>query len=113
MEGIHILYSEPVYMATLLSIVLIIGCFAFGFIFLILSSLSYKHESMFQTASLICLVIFILTSFLMSKNVSLFSQESGKYKYKCTISDDVSMTEFHEKYVVIEHKDDIWIIEEK
>ena len=58
-------------------------------------------------------MIFVLTIFLMSKNVPLFSQESGKYTYKCTISDDVSMTEFHEKYYIIEHENDIWTIGEK
>ena len=113
MEGIQILYSEPVYMATLLSTILVIGGSLLGFIFLMLSCMSFKYEYVLQKISIVCIIIVAFTALLMEVHAPLFSRESGKYKYKCMISNDVSMTEFYEKYSVIEHEEDIWTIKEK
>lgn len=42
------------------------------------------------------------------------SEEStGRYKYECLIDENVSMTEVHEKYEVIEQRGDIWVLEDK
>ena len=38
---------------------------------------------------------------------------TGKYEYKVTIDDTVSMTEFYEKYKVIEQEGEIWTIRDK
>lgn len=44
----------------------------------------------------------------------IFIEEpTGTYKYDCLISEDVSMTEFYEKYEVIEVNGQIWTIKEK
>ena len=51
---------------------------------------------------------------IVSAILTLFVEEpTGKYQYDCLISEDVSMTEFYEKYEVVEINGKIWTIKEK
>ena len=40
-------------------------------------------------------------------------EPTGKYEYKVIIDDTVSMTEFYEKYEVIDQEGEIWTIRDK
>lgn len=44
---------------------------------------------------------------------SCMTSKTGKYQYEVTIDESVSMTEFYEKYDVVEQRGSIWVIEEK
>ena len=46
--------------------------------------------------------------------LSVFIKEpTGEYTYDCLISEDVTLTEFYEKYEVLEVNGQIWTIKEK
>ena len=114
MEGIQILYSEPVYIATSFSRGFIIGMFLLAFALFVLGLFVYEYEKVLNACSIICLIIGAVFVVLMANNASpLFSQETDKKEYKCTISEDVSMIEFYEKYSVIDREGDLWTIREK
>lgn len=113
MEGIQILYSEPVYMATLFSRALIIGMFLLAFVLFVLSLFVYEYEEILHVCSVICVAIGVISTVLMSNNVPLFSKESDRKEYKCTISEDVSMIEFYEKYTIVTQEGNIWTIRDK
>lgn len=38
---------------------------------------------------------------------------TGRYRYECTIDDDASFVDIAEKYVVVEQRGDLWILEDK
>lgn len=113
MEGIQILYSEPVYVATSFSTVLILGGFLLAFILFIVDMLLYKYEEILKVTSMVCLIIGIVSAVLMAKNIPLFSKESSRKEYKCTISEDVSMIEFYDTYYIVEREGDLWTIQDK
>lgn len=44
---------------------------------------------------------------------SAIKQPTGRYKYECVISDDVSFSEVLEHYDVVEQKGKIWVLVDK
>lgn len=67
------------------------------------------------TISVICMAVFgiaMITCVIIDESLSK-QVPTGKYEYQVTISDDVSMTEFNERYEVIKVEGKIWTIVEK
>ena len=93
--------------------------------------------SLMAVLSLACVVIFLslvvmairedelLLAFifgillLISGGLVLFSTDyfdsiyTGRYRYEVVVNDDVSLTDFYEKYDVVEQNGRLWTIEEK
>ena len=38
---------------------------------------------------------------------------TGRYRYECTIDDDASFIDIYEKYIVVERRGDLWVLEDK
>ena len=60
---------------------------------------------------IIFLVIFL--GGMMCLNGVLSSYKTGKYEYKVTISDEVSLNEFYDKYEIVDQEGKIYTIKEK
>lgn len=84
---------------------------AIGFIVGV-SAISINHEKV-GIISLIIAIIGVLVSLAGTICLLSIDEPTGKYKYDCLISEDVSMTEFYEKYEVLEVNGQIWKIKEK
>ena len=60
-------------------------------------------------------LIFIVVSFVVTFFICTIApkEPTGRYEYQVTIGDNVSFTEFYEKYEVIDQNGKIWTIREK
>ena len=75
----------------------------------------YKNVDMIACISMFALIVSMVL-FIVSCIAIIFTSKqvpNGEYEYQVTISDDVSMVEFNEKYDVIEVEGKIWTIVEK
>lgn len=110
MKGFEILTKEPIReLSQTLSIICII-LFAVFIISLICIFVSigeecYKYVTIFAIISLVS-----LSSTLI---IQSYDKPTGRYKYKVTIDESVSITEVYEKYNVIKQDGKIWTIEDK
>lgn len=110
MEGINILYSEPIMTipdwAGILAIILIVGIF--GGMLIGVCAIEFSNWGWIgPLISLICL-------FTLGVLTAIDPQiPSGQFKYYVTIDESISMTDFYEKYKVIEQKGELWILEDK
>ena len=61
------------------------------------------------------IIVLSYAGILLMSNLdkNLLTEPTGQYKYQVTIDDDVSMTEFLEKYEIIEVNGKIYTIREK
>lgn len=114
MAGIEVLYKEPIMGFNSLSwwftgigaVLLILG------IILCAINLMIKRNKMFSKCTLAVIIIGIV--FFGGSSLKFpFFMELDRYKYHCTISDEVYFVEFYEKYEVIERNEDLWVIQEK
>lgn len=110
-DGITILHQEEIMSLTGWAIWIIIISFILMIISLILGLLLANSH---YKISLFCLCCFVI-SFLTLSAMLIFEPEepTGKYEYKVTINETVSITEFYEKYEIIDQEGAIWIIREK
>ena len=79
-------------------------------LFIIGDSLITKFELLPIIIGIIC---WIITIILVVVGLNINSKYSGAIRYQVTISDDVSMVEFNERYDVIDVEGKIWTIVEK
>ena len=110
MKGIEILTKEPILeLSKTLSIICMILFAVFIIslicIFVSIGEVYYKHVAIFAIISLVS-----LTSILIMQS---YTKPTGRYKYKVTIDESVSMIEVYEKYNVIKQDGKIWTIEDK
>ena len=54
-----------------------------------------------------------VSSFVLGILIFQPIEPSGRYRYECTIDESVSMTEVYERYEIVEHRGDIWVLEDK
>lgn len=111
MEGITVLNQTEiidipmwVFIGTVVSLaVLIIGAILY---FTVSNNIISDISVIAVILALISCAIFVL--------LSIFIKEpTGEYTYDCLISEDVTLTEFYEKYKVVEINGQIWTIKEK
>lgn len=55
------------------------------------------------------LLLFVVMGFSIGDKREL----TGRYQYECIIDDSVSLKDITEQYDIIEHRGDIWILEDK
>lgn len=113
MEGITVLNQTeimkvPAWIETMMVISLVVCVISFIACFFVSGK-----ANMLEIVCLITMLISII-AFLISAVCGMVIEEpTGKYKYDCLMSEDVSMTEFYEKYEVLEVNGQIWKIKEK
>ena len=114
MNGIEILnqieiMQTPLWIEILFITCCVIMCISFGVGLAAAKSDKEILAIVFLIIAGVCAIGILISFFCM-----VFIEEpTGKYEYDCLISEDVSMTEFYEKYDVIEVNGQIWTIKEK
>ena len=110
MEGISILYQEPIMTipnwAGILVIILIAGIFG-GMAIGICADTFSVWGWIWPLVSLFCLITLGILA-TIDPQIS-----TNRTKYYVTIDESISMTDFYEKYEVIEQKGELWILEDK
>lgn len=96
--------------------------FSIVFLFLlacVIGSLIYIFSS-HNTISAVAFCIFIIAIFLCAIWCSVVYEivhredaPTGRYRYECIIDDDTSFVDISEKYVVVEQRGEIWVLEDK
>lgn len=105
-EGISILSQSPIFDYSPLFIICM-SAFFVSLLFIILSAIQ-EHIP----AVITFLVIFVF-SFGLGIYATKDCKPSGKFTYKVTISENVKMNEFLDKYIIIEQEDKIYTIKER
>jgi hypothetical protein len=114
LEGIEILNQTEIItspewtgIASITSLILIIIFFS-----LTCAALMGDKNKLFIGMFILTILSFIaFVTFNILDNV--IEIKTGKYEYQVTINESVSMTEFHEKYEIIEVQGKIYTIKEK
>lgn len=107
-KGINILAQTEIMSAPNWCIVLFFIALILLLIFWVVALLTeFKMFSIIGFFSGLLLLLFV------SLCVTIIKEPTGKYEYKVTIDDSVSMNEFYEKYKVIDTEGQIWTIMEK
>lgn len=87
-----------------------IGLFIFLSLFFIiigiLASIHFKNELVLLAIGALGIV------FVAVPTASIFTIE-GYTQYECLIDDSVSFAEVYDKYIVVEQRGDIWVLEDK
>lgn len=106
--GINILSQTAIKDYTLLSkCICITGAIA-AIICLYLFLISEKRK-LHAIAAIICLSIMAISVI----PIKPFYEETGQYKYTCTLSNNVSANYMSETYEIIDIENDIWTIKDK
>lgn len=108
MEGIEILSSRITHVPTTLCMLFFVIIFIVGAICFLMFA-DYK-EVVPLLVGTICVVLFVCLIAGMKKNDKLGKEV---YLYKVTISEDVSVLEFHNKYKIIDEEGEIFTIRER
>lgn len=113
MEGITVLYQEPIYKIICVN-ENILNLLAFVFIAMIfgvlISIICFKIEGVIICTFLGFISIF---SFGILDSYSTSTEELDHYEYKVTIDDSVPMKEFLSKYEIINQEGEIFTIVER
>ena len=113
MEGITILYQEPIF-KTICANETIINILALLIIFIVLGALisTLCRSSKGTIIFFILLLIDIISSSILDSH-SISTEELDHYEYKVTIDDSVPMKEFLSKYEIINQEGEIFTIVER
>lgn len=114
LEGIEILNQTEI--ATKAEWITIAGIISFilMFVFVVLTvitAIECENNLWIVMYVLVFFSFFVFVCFLaLDQGTNI---PTGKYEYQVTIDDNVSMTEFHEKYEIVDVKGKIYTIREK
>lgn len=103
MEGVRILNEISPMSA---DICFLIGSFLAIGVLLLLSIITLDRGSRFIPI-LVSLILFVIAIILYS------TKYNSPMKYEVTIDDNVKLTEFEEKYRIIERRENIYVVEER
>lgn len=98
---------------TWVPIVFVVGCImaGIGFAALIDSMSHYSDASTIVSGIAIIIGLVCITVGICSKD--RVKVDTGRDRYEVLLSEDVNVEEFLEQYEVIEHRDRLWVIEDK
>lgn len=98
--------------APVVNIIMLISIVLMVLSFIIVISVSIKHE---KVESIFCLILFLsMIGLLICAGVKdKFVVPSGEYRYEILIDDNVTFNEVNEKYDIIEQRGEIFVVEEK
>lgn len=110
-EGIEILNKTKIYeMSNATENAAIISAIIIGISFILMIILLSNNKddlaAIFLLIALCSVIIIFITLILPEK-------DSGRYTYKCTISDNVNFNDIYENYNVIGQEGKIWTLEDK
>ena len=110
-NGVEYLYAIPA--EEPMSYWILVAIFFFAFAFFGIISLVYSYLGGFGdiVAASIMAAIVTLISFFAIKSHN--ANELNPERYAVTLSDEVSMNEFIESYIIVEQKGNVYIIERK
>lgn len=94
-------------------IVFIAGCVMIGFGFIsLIDSMSHYTDAGTIVSGIVVIIglICIIVGACSKDNVKV---DTGRDRYEVLLSEDVNVEEFLEQYEVIEHRDRLWVIEDK
>lgn len=109
MEGIEILAQEPIMGGGCGDIALAIGLIV-AVIVGIIVGIYYIDAASGVFAGILVMLITVVAGMFTE---AFTAHPTGEYKYKVTISDDVSMNEFLEKYEIVDQEGKIMTIKER
>lgn len=113
MEGITVLYQEPIYKIICVN-ENILNLLAYIFIVIILgviiSAICFELKGVVICTILGCVTLF---TFGILDSYSTSTEELDHYEYKVTIDDSVPMKEFLSKYEIINQEGEIFTIVER
>ena len=114
LEGIEILAQTEImetayviqYLTVCFTVLMIVGVIVF-FVSLVVDNEFFVTYGGVQTmlGAIVAFVCLLLSD--------VITEPTGRYEYQVTIGDNVSITEFYEKYEVIDQNGKIWTIREK
>lgn len=109
-EGLKILSKSQIFEQDSASNILLV--FVFGFILFLGIQLSVRGKK----AWMFCLGILFTISSIISMMILMdnpIQLNTGKYEYKATISNEVRLLEFNDKYEIIRKEGELYIIRDK
>lgn len=81
---------------------------------IVMASIENKTNSSSLLLTVSLTVIFgLIWTWVVRPIVTKEDTPTGRYRYECTIDDDASFVDIAEKYVVVEQRGDLWILEDK
>lgn len=109
MQGLEILSKTPIMELTSQGLEYIIALVMLVFIFLILTFVTTVYGSNLKYI-FVCLMMIIMFIIPIVGNNN--QQETGRYRYEVQIMDD-KILEFYDNYRIVQHDNDVLIIEDK
>ena len=106
LDGITVLNQTPIIEYSILFQIGITCAFA-GFFGLIIAA---TNES---KVGAVLFIILLLSGFGYSTFAKKYNKPSGRYTYEVTIDKTVKMTDFNDKYIILEQKGQIYKIKER
>lgn len=94
-------------------IVFIIGCIMVGCGFMALIDSMNHYTDAGTIVSGIVVIIGLICIIVGACSKDRVKVDTGRDRYEVLLSEDVNVEEFLEQYEVIEHRDRLWIIEDK
>ena len=114
MNGIEVLNQTEITQSPLWTILLLGICGGIMFVsFCIGIATANSNKDVAAIVFLSIALIGAIGTIIGFFSMVFIEESTGKYQYDCLISEDVSMTEFYEKYEIIEINGKIWTIKEK
>ena len=111
MEGINILSTTPIMEKSdfVINIIITFFCISIVGLFCFFVFSICRIEKLALLSALIAILSIGIT--VVASTIK--NKESGRYMYECLISEDVTLTEFYEKYNIVDVNGKIWTIYEK
>lgn len=106
MTGVEILSQTPI-MADKVTLIVILVVFI---IFYIISLILILYSGATDLTFLAPLISLLITALILKPYSDMTTYETGRYEYKVTIDDSVSMVEFLEKYEIVSQEGKIYTI---
>ena len=113
MEGITVLYQEPIYKIICVNeniLNLLVIMFIVTIVVVIISAICLELKGIVFCVILGCIILFIMG---ILDSYSTTTEEIEGYEYKVTIDDSVPMKEFLSKYEIINQEGEIFTIVER
>ena len=108
LEGITVLFKNPITTISEVGIVVLILLFIIAGACMAIALITLNPLWFIP-----CFIFIILAGTVKSQCYPVLNKETGRYEYKCTISEDVDLQDFEERYEIISHEGDLWVIEDK
>lgn len=109
LEGIEVLNKTEIMCPPTWALLLLFITMIVAVIFVFAALIGEKYDLYVAFISLLLLLLIVGSCILCC----VLEKPTGKYEYKVTIDDSVSMNEFNERYEIIEVEGRIYTIKEK